>query len=81
MRSVSWGCVRACEVFEKVGESGVVHVEVCYGGVFALWFVSLVARGEVLEGIPFWRSIKSGIVECISRDRLEYSVEQSELIK
>lgn len=46
-----------------------------------LWFVSLVARGEVLEGIPFWRSIKSGIVECISRDRLEYSVEQSELIK
>lgn len=30
------GSVRAGEVFEEIGESGVVHVEVCRGGVFAL---------------------------------------------
>ena len=28
--------MRSGEVFEVVGESGVVHVEVCGGGVFAL---------------------------------------------
>jgi len=36
-----WGGVRAGEVFEKVGESRVVHVEVCYRGVFALVLISL----------------------------------------
>lgn len=30
--------VWACEVFEEVGETGVVHVDVGWGGIFRLLF-------------------------------------------